>query len=196
MNSEHTYLTFEENIKIVKKLLKDKNTMQEINLISKKIIDSLKNSGTIYFVGNGGSAGDAAHMAAEYVGRFNFNRKGLRAIALTSNPLTLTAIANDFSYEDIFSRQIECFCKKGDVVFLYSTSGRSKNIINGLKKANEIDVTSVGFTGINKELMSTYCDFLISVPSSNTARIQEIHLLIGHIICERVEHEIFKRENV
>ena len=196
MSTENIYLTFEENIKTVEKLLKDQNIMTEINLISKKIINSLNNSGTIYFVGNGGSAGDAAHMAAEYVGRFNFNRKGLRAIALTSNPLTLTAIANDFSYEDIFSRQIECFCKTGDIVFLYSTSGTSKNIIKGLKKANEINVTTVGFTGINKELMSTYSDFLISVPSSNTARIQEVHLLIGHIICEQVESEIFKRENV
>tara|TARA_B110000037_G_C16904736_1_gene417663 strand:- start:130 stop:723 length:594 start_codon:yes stop_codon:yes gene_type:complete len=162
--------------------------------ISDLIISSLKNGNKIYFCGNGGSAADAQHLAAEFTGRFFIDRKPLPAEALHCNSSYLTAVGNDYGYEFIYSRLIEGIASSGDVLIGLSTSGNSVNIVNAFKAANKKGVLTIGLTGEKDSKMSKFADIVIKSPSKSTPRIQESHILIGHIICEFVEKEIFKNE--
>ena len=162
----------------------------EIIKSSQLCIDSLKNTGKILLFGNGGSAADAQHIAAELVGRYKITRTGLAAIALTTDTSALTSIGNDFGYDHIFDRQVEAIAKKSDVVIGISTSGESKNVINGLKMASKLGCGTIGLIGQDGGIMSQICDINLIVPCEDTARIQEMHILIGHIICQLIEQEI------
>jgi D-sedoheptulose 7-phosphate isomerase len=165
--------------------------------LSERIIDaaetitlSFKNGGKLMTFGNGGSAADAQHIAAEFTGRFRHHREALPAIALTSNSSEVTAIANDYKFEEVFSRQVRGLGKPGDVVMGISTSGNSKNVLNGLAAARDVGARTVGLTGLKGDIQS-YCDVLLAVPSDNTSFLQEIHIAIGHLICLLVEEDLF-----
>jgi len=161
----------------------------DIEIAANICIESLKNGGKILLFGNGGSAADAQHIAAELVGRFQLERKGISAIALTTDTSILTAIANDFGYEHIFARQIEALANPEDVVLGVSTSGNSANVIKAIELANNIGCKSIGLTGKSSKKMKNLCDINISIPAKNTARIQEMHILVGHIICNLIDLE-------
>ena len=150
-------------------------------------VKSLEAGGKILFFGNGGSAADAQHLAAELLVRYRINRKALAAIALTTDSSVLTACANDYSYEDIFSRQVEALARPGDVAIGISTSGKSPNVVKALRAAKEMGCVAAGFSGGDGGVMKDICDPLLVVPSKVVARIQEIHILIGHALCDRVE---------
>lgn len=162
----------------------------EISMSSKLCINSLKHSGKIFLFGNGGSAADAQHIAAELVGRYKVKRAGLPAIALTTDTSALTSIGNDFGYDYIFERQIEALANKNDAVIGISTSGQSTNVLNGLKMASKIGCATIGLSGQSDETMSHICDVNLMVPSQDTPRVQEMHILIGHIMCQIIEQEI------
>ena len=164
---------------------------QLIETIVQAITRCLKQNGKILWMGNGGSAADCQHMAAEFVGRFEQERKGLAAIALTTDTSILTSVGNDYGFEKIFARQIESLCNDNDIVIGISTSGNSKNVLEGFNKARQIGAYTIGFTGNDGGLIATQVDTCIIVPSTNTARIQEAHILIGHIICACVEMDYF-----
>ena len=164
----------------------------EILDITKAIIGSLKNKGKIILFGNGGSAGDAQHIAAELSGKFyNQERPGLAAVSLTTNTSAITAIGNDFGYNEIFSRQLDGFATHDDVVIGITTSGKSVNVVNGITKANNLECTTITLTGISAGPLDDISDYVIKIPSDDTPRIQEHHILLGHIICELVEKEMF-----
>ncbi len=172
-------------------LLNDANLLKQIQTISEKIITTYKNDGKVLFCGNGGSAADAQHLAAEFSGRYYFDRPPLFAEALHVNTSYLTAVGNDYSYEEVFSRIVKAMGRKGDVLVGISTSGNSKNVVRALKVAQEIGMTCVAFTGKTGGEMKNHCDHLINIPSTDTPRIQECHILVGHIICEIVEASLF-----
>ncbi|HPM43324.1 MAG TPA: D-sedoheptulose 7-phosphate isomerase [Candidatus Omnitrophota bacterium] len=151
------------------------------------IIEAIKGGGKLLIFGNGGSAADSQHMAAELVGRFKKERRPWPAIALTTNTSTLTAIANDYSYDDVFTRQLSALGKPGDVALGISTSGNSSNVIKALKTAQEMGIKTIGLTGKLGGKITSECDVTITVPAKETPRIQECHLLLVHIICEIVE---------
>ena len=155
-------------------------------------ISSLQNGGKILLAGNGGSAADAQHIAGEFVSRFAFDRPGLPAIALTTDTSILTAIGNDYGYEKQFSRQVQALGNKGDIFIAYSTSGKSPNILMALKEAKTKGMICIGLTGNRGGPMQMLCDYLLEVPSANTPKIQEGHLVLGHIICGLVESAIFE----
>ncbi len=155
--------------------------------LGRHMSECLAGGGKILWMGNGGSAADSQHMAAEFVGRFTRERRGLASIALTTNTSILTAVGNDYGYEKIFSRQIDALCKPGDIVVGISTSGNSPNIIEAMKLARERQATTVGFTGGDGGAMKADADYCLTVPSKVTARIQEAHILIGHLLCDWVE---------
>jgi D-sedoheptulose 7-phosphate isomerase len=155
------------------------------------ITNTFQNGGAVYFCGNGGSAADAQHLAAEFSGRFYKDRKALPSEALHCNTSYLTAVANDYSYDVIYSRLIEGIARKGDVLIGLSTSGNSGNILKAFEMANSIGVITIGMTGAGGGRMKAISNYLIEVPSNTTPRIQESHILIGHIICELVEKNIF-----
>ena len=157
------------------------------------VLMCLKSStGKLLFAGNGGSAADAQHMSGEYVSRFMCDRPALPAIALTTDSSVITAIANDYGYEDVFARQVRALGRQGDVLMLYSTSGNSPNILKAAKTGRDLKMTVIGFSGISGGLLKAYCDQLIAIPSTSTPRIQEMHLLVGHLICEEVERNYFR----
>ncbi len=153
--------------------------------------DSLKSGGKILFCGNGGSAADAQHLAAEFSGRFYKDRKALPAEALHVNTSYLTAVANDYSYDVVYSRLLEGIGKEGDVLVGISTSGNSANIVNALKVAREKSIATISMTGTSGGVMKPLSDILLNVPSTDTPRIQECHILLGHIICQLVEEKYF-----
>lgn len=165
----------------------------ELQLVIKEACDTIfiaiKNGKKLILFGNGGSAADAQHIAAEFTGRFVKERKGLAALALTTDTSALTAIGNDFGFDKIYERQIEALALTGDVVVGISTSGNSKNVINALKKANEIGCITIGLTGNDGGTLSEICRTNIVIPSSVTARIQEMHILIGHIFCAYIDSQ-------
>ena len=164
--------------------------LDKINNIASIIIEAYRNGNKVLICGNGGSAVDAEHFAAELVSKFKIDRKGLNAIALSSNVAVITAIANDYDYEEIFSRQVIAYAEKGDVVIGLSTSGESINVLKALDKAKELDAIPILITGkVNK-----YYDYdILSISSKDTARIQEVYLLVIHMICELVEDELFEK---
>lgn len=153
----------------------------------------LKNGGHLFFCGNGGSAADAQHIAAELVGRFLKERKPLAATALSCNTSTMTAVGNDYGYDVIFSRQIEGLAKKGDVLFAISTSGNSKNVVLAVMAAKSMGVKTVGITGSKGGQLAQLCDECIKVPSDHTPRIQEMHIAVGHMVCEIID-EVYLAE--
>lgn len=154
-------------------------------------VEALRRGNKLLFAGNGGSAADCQHMAGEYVSRFNFDRPGLAAIALTVDTSAITAIGNDYGYEQLFARQIEALGRSGDVLFAYSTSGNSPNILRALERARQLKVTTVGMTGNRRGRMVDLCNICIEVPSSETPRIQEAHLVLGHAMCGAIERHMF-----
>ena len=157
---------------------------------SKLMIKSLQDGRKIMFCGNGGSAGDAQHLSAELVGRYMKNRKPLASIALTTDSSAITAISNDFSFDKIFSRQVESIGNEGDVLYAISTSGKSKNVITAIKAAKLLKINTIGITGSEGARFKNLCDITITVPASRPDRIQEMHIAIGHIICEILELEL------
>jgi D-sedoheptulose 7-phosphate isomerase len=162
---------------------------EEIIKSAQLCIDSLKNDGKILLFGNGGSAADAQHIAAELVGRYKVERKGLPAIALTTDTSVITSIGNDFGYDHIFDRQIDALAKKGDIAIGISTSGKSGNVISALKLASKLNCITIGFSGQHGGEMNEICDINLVVPSEDTPRIQEMHIVIGHTICHLIDQE-------
>ena len=180
-----------ESFLIKNKILQDTKFINTIEQSVDVILNALKKGNKLYFCGNGGSAADAQHLAAEFTGRFYLERKALPAEALHCNTSYLTAVANDYSYEDVYSRLLEGISKPGDVLIGISTSGNSKNIIKALQTAKSNSLHTISFTGLNGGLMKNYSDYLLDIPSENTPRIQECHILVGHIICQMVEEQFF-----
>jgi D-sedoheptulose 7-phosphate isomerase len=182
-----------ESKEVIDAILADEKLISRIENIALECIQCIKRGGKILLAGNGGSAADAQHIAAEFVSRFAFDRPGLPAIALTTDTSILTAIGNDYGYENLFSRQIQAIGRKGDVFIGYSTSGKSPNIIKALNEARNTGLITVGFTGSNIGEMSNLSDHLLEIPSKSTPKIQEGHLIVGHLICGLVENSIFKK---
>jgi len=180
-----------ESLEIKKRILSDENMINEIVNVSSLIVDSYKKGGKTIIAGNGGSAADAQHIAAEFVSRFYFDRPGLASIALTTDTSILTAIGNDYGFDKLFLRQLQANSGPDDIFIAISTSGNSENIIEALKFCNENSIKSVGLTGAAGGKMYDLCDMCLKVPSNETPRIQESHILIGHIICSIVEESIF-----
>lgn len=176
-----------ENIAVKEGLLKGQ--IANIGLAATAIVKSIRNGGKVVIFGNGGSAADSQHIAAELVGRFKKERKAIAAIALTTDTSIITALANDYGYNTVFSRQVEALGRKGDVAIAISTSGKSKNIIDAVKAAKRTGITTIALTGSSGGDLKKECDISVLVPSDDTPRIQESHCLIGHIICELVEEE-------
>ena len=185
-----------ENL-ILKRINEHKETIdmlsehkETIRKVAEAIIECYKQHGKVILFGNGGSCSDSMHLATEFVSRYYFDRKSLPAIALTDN-VSLTAIGNDYGYEDVFAKQVEGFVNKGDIVIGISTSGNSKNVIKAIDKAKDMGGVTVGFTNKNGGLLKNKVDICLSIPSNDTPRVQEGYMLAGHIICELVEKELF-----
>ncbi|OIO38558.1 MAG: phosphoheptose isomerase [Candidatus Omnitrophica bacterium CG07_land_8_20_14_0_80_50_8] len=174
-----------DNLDVTLALLK--THIPVIEKASRVIYDCLKSGHKILFFGNGGSSGDSQHLAAELVGRYEKERRALAAIALTTDTSVLTAVANDYGFERIFERQIAALGSRGDIAFGISTSGRSKNVLLGIAKAKALGLFTIGLSGRSGGELNSRVDLLITIPSDKTARIQESHILIGHILCERVD---------
>lgn len=181
-----------ESIEVKEKILARGDIIEQVEKLSINIIKALNNGNKVIFAGNGGSFSDSFHLAGEFVSRFLFDRPALPSIALGGNNSIVTAIGNDYSYEDIFSREIYALGNKGDVFIPISTSGNSANILKAINVALEKEITVMGLTGENGGKMIDLCS-CICIPSIETPRIQESHILIGHLICEIVEHEIFNK---
>lgn len=183
--------SFRDSISLKQHVLKDVNLKKVILCVAEAFIYVYQNGKKIRFCGNGGSAADAQHIAAELSGRFYIDRPPLDAEALHVNPSYVTAVANDYSFDSIYERMVVAQGKAGDVLVGISTSGNSQNVLLAMKKAKEIGMKTVALTGEGGGKMAQYADYLIDVPSKDTPRIQEVHILIGHIICEMVEKELF-----
>lgn len=180
-----------ESVAVKNKLLADSKMLDTIEKTIAATVAALRNGNRLYFCGNGGSAADAQHLAAEFSGRFYLDRDALPAEALHCNTSYLTAVANDYSYDVIYSRLVKGIAHKGDVLFGLSTSGNSGNIVKAFETAREKGVITVGFTGEEGGKMKGLSDYLFNVPSKNTPRIQESHIMIGHIICQLAEEQYF-----
>jgi D-sedoheptulose 7-phosphate isomerase len=182
------------SIEAKQRLLQNEELIGTIEKVVDVIVKAFQNGKRVYFCGNGGSAADAQHLAAEFSGRFYTDRKALPAEALHCNTSYITAVANDYSYDVIYSRMIDGIGQEGDVLVGLSTSGNSKNIIKAFEKATEKNIVTVGFTGETGGAMRSCSNYLINVPSADTPRIQESHIMAGHIICQLVEEKYFKGE--
>ena len=181
----------QESIDVKQQLLQDANFLQKIEAVVDVITNAFNGGNKVLFCGNGGSAADAQHLAAEFSGRFYKNRKALPAEALHCNTSYLTAVANDYSYDVIYARLVDGIGVKGDILLGFSTSGNSVNIIKAFEVAKERGIVTIGLTGATGGNMKIVSDYLFNVPSTTTPRIQESHILIGHIICELVEQKVF-----
>ncbi len=177
--------------RIASDMLIDQSLLVALEEAATACIKCIREGGKVLLAGNGGSAADAQHIAGEFVSRFAFDRPGLAAIALTTDTSILTAIGNDYGYEMLFSRQIQALGRAGDLFVGYSTSGKSPNVLMAFESARQAGLTCVGFTGNRRGRMRELCHHLIEVPSSDTPKIQEGHLVLGHIFCGLVEREIF-----
>ena len=183
---------FKESVESKQALLDNKELTVLMSEIAQKMIHALRNGNKIMFCGNGGSAVDAMHLAAELSGRYYFDRKPLNAEALCADNAFLTAVANDYGYEKVFSRLLTAKGKSGDILVGLSTSGNSQNVVNAFEYARSQDILTVGFTGQNTCKMDPLSDYLFKAPSADTPRIQECHMLVGHILCELVEIDFLK----
>ncbi len=176
---------------VKKRILEDQSLVSLIQEVSKKCIEVYTAGNKTLLAGNGGSAADAQHIAAEFVGRFDFDRPSLPSIALNTDTSMLTAIANDYGYQNVFRRQIQANGVKGDMFIAISTSGKSPSIVTAVNECKKLGITTVGLTGARESTLAKICDYCIRVPSESTPRIQESHILIGHIICSIVEEAMF-----
>jgi D-sedoheptulose 7-phosphate isomerase len=183
--------SIEASITTKKRLLDDEGLVSSIAQVSEILIDAMEKGNKVLLFGNGGSAADAQHIAAEFVGRFAFNRPPLPALALSVNSSCVTAIGNDYGYDQVFSRQLEALARQNDVAIGISTSGNSPNVLCGLIRARQMGLHTVAFAGASGGKMKASADHCLCVPSDKTPRIQECHILIGHIISELVEEAIF-----
>src|SRR6478736_6900968 len=181
----------QSSIDAKQQILQDQAMLERMLEVVDVIINAFRNGKRVYFCGNGGSAADAQHLAAEFSGRFYTDRKALPAEALHCNTSYLTAVANDYSYDVVYSRIIDGIGQEGDVLVGLSTSGNSKNIINAFEKAREKNIITIGLTGESGGGMRSCSDYLINIPSADTPRIQESHIMAGHIICQLVEEKYF-----
>ncbi len=180
------------SVSVKQNILQDDKMIETIMKCVDLIVAAFKNGNKVLFCGNGGSAADAQHLAAEFSGRFYTDRDALPAEALHANTSYITAVANDYNFDVIYSRLVKGTGKKGDVLIGLSTSGNSKNILNAFDAAKDKEMVTIGFTGESGGLLKDKSDYLINVPSTDTPRIQESHILIGHIICELVEEKYFQ----
>ena len=184
----------EESISLKTSLLSNTEILNAVNNAINEIVTCYNAGGKVLWCGNGGSAADAQHLAAELSGRFYYDRPPLFSEALHVNTSYITAVANDYSYDIIYSRLVEAMGKKGDVLIGLSTSGNSANVIKALEKANEMGITTIAFTGKTGGKMNGIGKYLINIPSTDTPRIQECHMLLGHTICELVEMNLFPKK--
>ncbi len=175
-------------------LLTNEHILNTVVAVTKDIVACYKQDGKVLWAGNGGSAADSQHLAAELSGRFYYDRPPLNSEALHVNTSYITAVANDYSYDVIYSRLVQAMGRKGDVLIGLSTSGNSKNVIKAFEVANQIGMTTVAFTGETGGLMKDSAKYLINIPSKDTPRIQECHMILGHTICELVEMELFPKK--
>ncbi|MDM8119735.1 SIS domain-containing protein [Succinatimonas hippei] len=182
-----------KSIKTKNLILSDRSTLDKIINVANLIINCYKQNKKVMIAGNGGSAADAQHFAGELVSKFYFDRPGLSAFSLSTDTSVLTAIGNDYGYEYTFSRQIQASGHEGDIFIGISTSGNSRNIINAVNQAKELNIITVGLVGSNQCLLDDICDVVLKVPSNITPIIQESHIMIEHIICAIVEDKIFKK---
>jgi D-sedoheptulose 7-phosphate isomerase len=189
--TDRIILSIEESIQVKQLILQDIDLVEKISVAVEMMCASLRNQGKIHFCGNGGSAADAQHLAAELSGRFYFDRPPLNAEALHCNTSYLTAVGNDYGYEFIFSRLLAGTGHAGDVLIGISTSGNSQNIVKAFEKAREMGIKTVALTGRGGGKMKELADLCLNVPSTDTPRIQESHIMVGHIICELIETELF-----
>ena len=190
-NMEKIKTIIQASIETKQQVLQNEELLKTIGDVVETIVAAFKNGNRVYFCGNGGSAADAQHLAAEFSGRFYTDRKALPAEALHCNTSYLTAVANDYGYDVVYSRMIDGIGQKGDVLLGLSTSGNSANIIKAFETAREKAMTTVAFTGLTGGQMRSISDYLINIPSTDTPRIQECHITVGHIICQLVEEKIF-----
>lgn len=184
----------ESSIKLKTALLSNTAILKSLADLTNDIVAAYKADHKVLWAGNGGSAADAQHLAAELSGRFYYDRPPLNSDALHVNTSYMTAVANDYSYDLVYSRLVQAMGRKGDILIGLSTSGNSGNVINALIKAKEIGMITVGFTGETGGKMKPHCDYLINIPSTDTPRIQECHMLLGHTLCEMVEMELFPKK--
>ncbi len=180
-------------VETLRALLDDGETLERVARAAQVVAEALKAGGKVWLFGNGGSAADAQHIAAERVGRFRLERRGFAAEALTVNTSALTAIGNDLGFEAIFARQLEAVARPGDVALGISTSGRSGNVVEGLRAARGVGARTIALTGRNPGAVGAAADEAVSVPADDVARIQECHILIGHVVCELVENLLVDR---
>ena len=183
----------EECVKLKYSLLTNVAILNSVVNLTTEIVTAYRKGGKVLWCGNGGSAADAQHLAAELSGRFYYDRPPLNSEALHVNTSYITAVANDYSYDVVYSRLIAAMGKRGDVLIGLSTSGNSANVINALQKGRELGMLTVGFTGETGGKMKEHCELLINVPSTDTPRIQECHMLLGHTVCEMVEASLFPK---
>jgi len=175
------------------KILVNEELLNIIQTVAQKCVELYRGDAKTMLAGNGGSAADAQHIAAELVGRYGFDRPSLSSIALTTDTSNLTAIGNDYGYDQVFSRQVEGVGREGDILFGISTSGNSQNIVNAFEAAKKKNIMTVALVGRDGGKMGTMADYAIIIPSNDTPRIQESHILVGHIICDIIEKEIFAK---
>ena len=173
--------------------LEDATLQQALLATTETVVATIRAGGRVLLAGNGGSAADAQHIAGEFVSRFHYDRAALSAVALTTDTSILTAIANDYGYEDVFSRQVQALGRAGDVFWGISTSGRSPNIVKAFKTARTMRLKTIGFTGQNARDMTQLCDHLVCVPAAVTPHIQQVHIVAAHIVCALVEQSMFPR---
>ena len=183
------------SIETKQQVLANEALLNTINKVVEKIVAAFRNRNRVYFCGNGGSAADAQHLAAEFSGRFYKDRKALPAEALHCNTSYLTAVGNDYGFDVVYSRIIEGIGEKGDVLVGLSTSGNSANIVKAFEAAKEKEMITIGLTGLTGGAMKSTSDYLINIPSTDTPRIQESHIMVGHIICQLVEEKYFATPN-
>jgi len=182
-----------EAARVMSSMLADAHTVATVEAAARACINCLQHGGRILLAGNGGSAADAQHIAGELVSRFAFDRPGLPALALTTDTSIITAIGNDYGYDKLFARQIQAHGQEGDIFIAYSTSGKSLNILAGLKEARARGLICIGMAGNQAGSMGELCDHLLEVPSGDTPKIQEGHLVLGHILCGLVENALFEK---
>lgn len=184
-----------QTLRVKQNILRDNELIKKIDEITRVIVNAYKENKKVILFGNGGSAADAQHLACELVGKFYLERKALASIALTTNTSALTAIANDYSFNRVFARQVEALVNPGDIVIGITTSGNSLNVIEGIKEAKLRGAVTIGFTGAYGGKLKEDVDYLLAIPSEDTPHIQESHIMIGHIICFLIEKELFGGRN-
>ncbi|MGL5167198.1 MAG: D-sedoheptulose 7-phosphate isomerase [Afipia sp.] len=190
MSQDRIAAHFQSSLAGLTKAVQSSDLLATTHTIARAVTDALKAGNKLLLIGNGGSAADAQHIAAEIVGRYKQERPGWAAIALTTDTSALTAIANDYGFEQIFARQVQGLARRGDVLFALTTSGRSPNILSALKTARDLGVTTIGFTGAKGEGMRASCDQLFVAPTDDTPVVQQIHMMAMHAICDEVEQAL------